>query len=686
VRRQVKIALVIVAAILISLVAALYIVVSSYDFDKLKPHIAEAVEQVTGRKLAIAGTVEVEFGVSPTLVLRDLELQNVPWGSRPDLATMARLDLHVSLLPLLLGHVAVRRVVVVEPVVLIEVNKEGEDNLPGLVPLKAASLAGKALAGVSLLDFREVMIKDGRFSFKDRRSEFVYEWTVASLSLTAQDTDTPLEIEVKGELEKAPLMVSGTLGSLEAFANSERSWPFSLNAEALNVHLSLEGRVRNIPALQGIETDFRIRSENLEKASQFLHISPPVKEPLVVSGHLKDTGPKAFAVSELNAKSGSSDLDGSVDIVLSGAPPEISARLSSNRMDLRPFFSKERRRAAQEKAPEKNRLFPEKRLTVKVLSRARGNARIRAAEVIFPGLAVKNLTAQANVQDGVLRVRPLEAMIGGGNLIGDFTMRSQGDMASGILELKGENLEMGSMIEALGISDAFEGSLDVDIAVTGSGESLAELMGNLDGHTSLIMGSGRIHDKYLNLLSGVLGAGIFRLLNPLEQRGEYTDVNCMVSMFEMNRGIAKSTALVCDTETTTVVGQGDIDLRTERLDFSIQPVPKGGIGIGGLGKLNLSFGELARPFKLKGTLTNPSLSVDTSRAAFTLGKAIGGTLLFGPAGIAVALLSGRASDQNPCLSAIKEAEKGVAVPEKKEGTEEGVTKGISDFFKGLFGR
>jgi uncharacterized protein involved in outer membrane biogenesis len=126
VRRRLKIAFVIGVAILIALIAALYIVASSYDYNKLKPFIAQAVDHATGRKLTIAGNVRLKFGFSPTLVLGDMELENAAWGSRPYLATIARFELQVSVLPLILGHVAVKRAVVVEPDVSIEVNKEGE--------------------------------------------------------------------------------------------------------------------------------------------------------------------------------------------------------------------------------------------------------------------------------------------------------------------------------------------------------------------------------------------------------------------------------------------------------------------------------------------------------------------------------------------------------------------------------
>jgi hypothetical protein len=65
-----------------------------------------------------------------------------------------------------------------------------------------------------------------------------------------------------------------------------------------------------------------------------------------------------------------------------------------------------------------------------------------------------------------------------------------------------------------------------------------------------------------------------------------------------------------DTSQVTVVGYGKINLDTEKLDLALKSSPKKGLGVNGLAKLSLSFGELTKPFKLSGTLANPSMTID----------------------------------------------------------------------------
>jgi hypothetical protein len=101
--------------------------------------------------------------------------------------------------------------------------------------------------------------------------------------------------------------------------------------------------------------------------------------------------------------------------------------------------------------------------------------------------------------------------------------------------------------------------------------------------------------------------------------------------------------------------------------LSLKPSPKKGVGTGEGRKATLSLGELAKPFKLGGTLANPKLAIDTTQSAIMIGKAYGGIALFGPVGIAAALVSSPSgSDQNPCLAAIEAAETGVKVSDVKK--------------------
>jgi uncharacterized protein involved in outer membrane biogenesis len=240
------------------------------------------------------------------------------------------------------------------------------------------------------------------------------------------------------------------------------------------------------------------------------------------------------------------------------------------------------------------------------------------------------------------------------------------------------------MLKELKVTEELEGSVDVDIDVRGSGGSVAEVMAGLNGKTSVVMGKGMIDNKYLGLLGKDLTSSVFRLINPGADEKDQTEINCMVVRLDITDGMARTTALVLDTAKMSVIGKGTINLKTEGLDLSIKPVPKKEVI-----PVGLNLGELAKPFKLGGTLANPSLKVDPKQTAIAIGKAIGGMTLFGPVGIASALVSREAGEENPCLAAIEAAKKGTMAPEEEkpegavEKTTEDLKKGLEDVGEGL---
>ena len=81
-------------------------------------------------------------------------------------------------------------------------------------------------------------------------------------------------------------------------------------------------------------------------------------------------------------------------------------------------------------------------------------------------------------------------------------------------------------------------------------------------------------------------------------------------------------------------------------------------------------GELAKPFKLGGTLAHPTLVVDPEQTLVAIGKAVGGMILLGPAGVLAALASASPGDKNPCLTAIEAAKKGRKVSGEKKPAKE----------------
>ena len=80
--------------------------------------------------------------------------------------------------------------------------------------------------------------------------------------------------------------------------------------------------------------------------------------------------------------------------------------------------------------------------------------------------------------------------------------------------------------------------------------------------------------------------------------------------------------------------------------------------------------QITKPFKLGGTLASPSLDIDVTETAKTVG-----TVLLGPAGIAYLLVSGSSGKESACAAALKAAGRGTPDTKAKSGEEKGPQTG-----------
>jgi uncharacterized protein involved in outer membrane biogenesis len=688
--------------VIIALIVILYVIVSTYDFNKLKPRIVQAVRDATGRELTIGGDFEVHFGLSPSASVERVSFQNAPWGSRPEMVRVKTLEIQVSLLPLILGEIEFKRLILIEPEIWIETDPSGKSNLEFKPAEKPKAREKKAEGGPALppLIFEEVRIEKGILTYRDGKSGKTQTLDLDHLAAAIPGGEKPAELQVQGSFNGRKFEVQGTAGPMEALFSPQKPWALNLTAKLGGATLGAEGSIREPLKGKGLDLVVRGEGPSVRETAEFVGLRGiPEFGAYQVSARIKDL-PGKIAVSDLKARFGESDVSGSAEVKLSGQRPGIGAELTSSKLDLRPLFPSEEKKAspgtpsAKRGATGKEKVFPSQPLPLDGLKAVDGDVKIQVGQVLGLPLTIQNFNARVLLQDGDLLANPLQMAVNGGSLGGLFNLRTRGSVPSFKCDFKLEHLDLASLLKDLGTRQILEGKVSAEADLNGKGRSIAEWMGGLNGRTFVTMGKGRLNNKYLNLIGADLAESILRLINPFKKGEDFTPVNCLVNGFDIQNGLAVCKALVLDTPVMTVIGEGQVNLKEERLNLSIHPNPKGGLGAGELGKISFSLGELTKSFKLGGTLAKPSLAVDTTQALITAGKAVGGIALFGPAGILGALASPTPGDPNPCLTAYEKAkggkprsgEKAEKKPgEGKKGLEE-VGKEVGQELKKLFGK
>jgi uncharacterized protein involved in outer membrane biogenesis len=425
------------------------------------------------------------------------------------------------------------------------------------------------------------------------------------------------------------------------------------------IALQVQGTAEHLLKRQGIDIHFDVRGTDLKSLEYITGYPVRQSGSFTVSGRLATPALNVYAFKDLGATWADSDLNGDAQIDLAGRRPMISAVLSSRKLDMRPFLGDDGHHPSQSKqAPtgvKQDKVFSSDPLPFDGLRKIDANVKLQARQILLPRLASENAILNLKLKSGNLEAPQLRFQIGAGQADGRFTVRDKKDKADINLVMAVKDLDMGAIFDALKHERIVEGSLDANVNLSSSGGSVAEMMAGLNGRADLVISGGQASMKYLNLIDIDVGTKLFQLINPLKKDSQYTAINCLVERMDVENGLVQH-KLFLDTEQTTLVSAGQVNLKTEGLDISIKSSPKRGLGIAGYAQLSIGLNELTRPFKLGGTLRKPTLAIDPTQTTLAIGKALGGFALFGPFGILTALGNVSIGGKDSCVKAMQAAQ------------------------------
>ena len=246
-RRRLRVALVVLAFVLLVPVAAAAALLATFDADHYKPEIVAAIKRATGRDVALNGTVRILLNPALTLEANNASLGNIPSGTRPDMATLPRIEAEVALWPLLQGRVEITRLALIHPDILLETDAEGHPNWrfqrpSGGGPTPILGAVAKRVHG-SRFDIQSVRISNGTLTWHDGRNGSTRVVGLQRLDLSERSDDAPITVSGQVLYDGASIAVSGQLGSLARLRDATviTPWQVQLSAVGDNAELSANG-------------------------------------------------------------------------------------------------------------------------------------------------------------------------------------------------------------------------------------------------------------------------------------------------------------------------------------------------------------------------------------------------------------------------------------------------------------
>jgi uncharacterized protein involved in outer membrane biogenesis len=346
-----------------------------------------------------------------------------------------------------------------------------------------------------------------------------------------------------------------------------------------------------------------------------LGIATPDTPPYALDGHLTRELAKdrvTWHYDDFGGKVGDSDLGGKASVTTGGARPFLRANLVSKQLDfddLAGFVGRApdagggestnaelKSRAAQQAARAK--VLPDTPYELDKLRAMDADVRWKASRIKSPSLPLDDMDAHLFLDNGLLRLDPLNFGVAGGDLRSTIRMDARESPIRTNARITARKLDLKQLLPNLELAKDAVGRVGGDINITGSGNSIAKMLASADGDIALGMGRGQIS----NLLMELAGLDIYEALKFLIGKDQKIAIRCAFGDFGVKNGVMTSRALAFDTSDTIIIGKGDISLRDETLNLELRPRPK-----------DRSFLSLRSPLVASGTFKNPSFRPDMAR-------------------------------------------------------------------------
>ncbi|MGF1592823.1 MAG: AsmA family protein [Kiloniellaceae bacterium] len=593
---KLKRVLTVTAAVTAAVLVAGYAMIASLDVQKVADFAREEVKAATGRDLVIAGPVGLQVSLTPSIDLEDVRFANAPWGSRPEMVTLRRLEIEVALLPLLTGDVVVRRLVAVEPDILLETDAGGRGNWEFDSAAEAAPPAAGAGSGpVSLPDVQDFRIEGGRLRLVEADGDGLdLEVTEAvgalpagggarSLRLVAAYNGNPFTVE--GSYSGLPALLSGPAG------------PVDLVLEAGGARLTAKGTAGDLTGGMTVDLAVTAAGDSLAGLSPWLGAELPALGPYSLSTNLKSVR-QAIELAGIVVNLGGSDLTGNATFSPAGARPAVTATLLSRRLDLADFAAESESGGGS--AGRSDRVFPDTPLPLEALRAVDAEVKLDAEHLIFGGMSLEAVRTTLALKGGDLAVAPFAARLADGSLAGRLDLKASRAEPELALKLDGQDIDFGELLRQAAVTEDIGGPLELAVDFKGRGASPHAIAASLDGHLQAVSLDGTVDNRLLRVLS----VGLGDVLGPLFGGSQSTRLECFVARFDFAGGQGRSRALVLDTGAFALAGRGGLDLDAERVNLAFDtrtPQP--------------SLASLAVPFKVTGPLSDPSVTPDPIGAA-----------------------------------------------------------------------
>lgn len=587
------------------LALALVALIALWDWNWFKGPIERQVQARTGRTFTIGGDLDVDLDwKTPTVRADAVRFGNAAWSKEPTMASADRIEFEIEWRPLVLRReVRVPGLRLSRPQLHLEMG-------PGRVGNWKFGEPGESPA-----EFLSLWIDDGQLRFLDGAQKTDITVDVSSERAHDDAAAPPVLVVGSGRWQGNAFKLDGRAESPLELRNTSRPYRIDVRASAGATHGHARGTLLDPLRLRDFDLRLALSGKDLADLYPLFGIATPTTPPYRLDGRFTREVTALGNIWHYDGFSGTvgdSDLGGDASIETGRKRPYLRARLTSKRLDfddLAGFVGKAPQagggeatnpelaaQAARESA--RTRVLPDQPYELDKLRSMDADVRWTAHRINAPKLPLDDMDAHLLLENGLLRLQPLNFGVADGDIRSTIRMDAREAVIRTNADITVRGLNLPKLLPTLQLARDSIGKVGGDVQISGSGNSIAQMLGSSDGDVALGMGKGQIS----NLLMEWAGIDIAEALKFMVRGDRKIPIRCAFGDFSVDNGVMTARALAFDTTDTIIIGEGDINLRDETLNLKLRPRPK-----------DRSLLSLRSPLLVSGTFKDPSFRPDYGR-------------------------------------------------------------------------
>jgi uncharacterized protein involved in outer membrane biogenesis len=636
----------IIAAVLVIIAALLCF----WNWDWFIPIVESQASAAIGRKVTIQH-LHVHLGGVIEAELTGITIENPDgFAATGNFATVDRLVVDANIWDYIRHGVLVLPVIEVDhPVATVRQLGNGSDNYtlhfaksdPNAKPSPPPRIG-------------ELVIHDGQATVDMPKLK-----TDFTLAIHTQASTDPsfikgdeLVVDAHGTYGGAPVTGSFIGGALLALRDPSNPYPVDLHIANGTTHASLIGTIEQPESFGGAHLKLAFSGQDMANLYQLTGVPIPGTPPYSLTGNLDYTG-GAFRFENIAGRLGSSDLEGAIteSTPTDGSRRLVTADLASRRVDLTDLSGflgatpgktstpgqDKATKVAQAKADASPNLIPATPINLPKIDAANIELRYHGDHVINRDAPLDNVVIVLSIENGRISAHPVSFAVGAGSIAINLDL----DPVGGVLHAKaGVDFRKLPLARLMQATHAFagDGVVGGQAHLTGTGNSMAAILGHGDGGLQLFMNQGGDVSALLVDLAGLQAgdAALSALGIPNK-----TKIQCLVSDFSLTNGVVDTKALLVATSEANILGAGTINLNNEKLDMAMKTQAT-----------HFQIGSLSTPIDFGGTMKNPSVLPAAGPLAAKAGAAVGLGILFPPLALLPTIRLGL-GDKNACTDTMQ---------------------------------